>query len=63
MRISVIYEVRELNSDPERRYICLYVSDDLNDDRRHDLVCELCKTLAVLQDLIFEGLVDIKEIE
>lgn len=63
MRISVFYEVRELNSDPEQRYICLYVSDKLNDDRRHDLVCELCKTLAVLQDLIFEGLVDIKEIE
>ncbi len=63
MRISVIYEVRELNSDPERRYIRLDVSDKLNDDRRHDLVFELCKTLAVLQDLIFEGLVDIKEIE
>lgn len=63
MRISVIYEVRELNSDPERRYIRLDVSDKLNDDRCHDLVCELCKTLAVLQDLIFEGLVDIKEIE
>lgn len=63
MQVSVFYEVRELNSDPERRYIRLCVSDKLNDDRRHDLVCELCKTLAVLQDLIFEGLVDIKEIE
>lgn len=63
MRITVTYEVRELNSDPERRYIRLDVSDDLNDDRRHDLVCELCKTLALLQNLIFEGLVDIREIE
>lgn len=62
MRISVIYEVRELNSDPERRYLRLYVSDKLNDDRLHDLVFELCKTLAVLQDLIFVGLLDIKEI-
>ncbi len=63
MLISVVYYVRELNSDPERRYTRLRVSDKLNDDRRHDLVCELCKTLAVLQDLIFEGLGDIKEIE
>lgn len=63
MRISVFYEVRELNSDPERRYIRLDVSDKLSDDRRYDLVFDLCYTLAVLQDLIFVGLVDIREIE
>lgn len=63
MKVAVIYEVRELNSDPERRYIRLDVSDEINDDRRHDLVCDLCKTLALLQGLIYDGLVDITAVE
>lgn len=59
IKVVVSYTVLDSNHDFQSQKCRLDISENLSDERRRSLICDLCKTLSLLRGYEFDEVVDI----